>query len=317
MCCILSFTLKTKCGLLRSFVLFSNVFYFFSKGPFCNGQADFERDRQGLLYNLNQLSHAVAEKKVQDRYDGRNFDRDRSDRQSTHWRQESKREAVNSFERHPGLDLQGQGIILKTRARTSHNENWHSHNFFFCFWVFEKSWDIQVSKSDSRLFDDFFDGFHVSTPAGSAHRYGPKDRTSPDRSDRAERSARMRKALEKTAAAGAWSGPRLEKFVRQTPGTMELRQVGVFRFRIGRWRFVKFRYLDRAFTRQELLTQESREASTTSTHAVNEASSCSRWIHLVDFEIVYGWPKSSLERRRHAGLLSLAAPDLSADAGTT
>lgn len=202
-------------------------------------------------------------------------------------------------------------------SRTSHNENWHSHNFFFCFWVFVKSWDIQVSKSDSRLFDDFFDGFHVSTPAGSAHRYGPKDRTSPDRSDRAERSARMRKALEKTAAAGAWSGPRLEKFVRQTPGTMELRQVGVFRFRIGRWRFVKFRYLDRAFTRQELLTQESREASTTSTHAVNEASSCSRWIHLVDFEIVYGWPKSSLERRRHAGLLSLAAPDLSADAGTT
>jgi len=73
----------------------------------------------------------------------------------------------------------------------------------------------------------------------------------------------MRKALEKTAAAGAWSGPRLEKFVRQTPGTMELRQVGVFRFRIGRWRFVKYRYLDRAFTRQELLTQESREASTT------------------------------------------------------
>jgi len=123
-------------------------------------QADFERDRQGLLYNLNQLSHAVAEKKVQDRYDGRNFDRDRGpDRQSTHWRQESKREAVNSFERHPG----------------------------------------------------------------SAHRYGPKDRTTPDRSDRAERSARMRKALEKTAAAGAWSGPRLEKFVRQTPGTMELR----------------------------------------------------------------------------------------------
>ena len=103
---ILSFTLKTKCGLLRSFVLFSNVFYFFSNGPFCNGQADFERDRQGLLYNLNQLSHAVAEKKVQDRYDGRNFDRDRGpDRQSTHWRQESKREAVNSFERHPGLDL--------------------------------------------------------------------------------------------------------------------------------------------------------------------------------------------------------------------
>lgn len=92
--CILSFTLKTKCGLLRSFVLFSNVFYFFSNGPFRNGQADFERDRQGLLYNLNQLSHAVA---------GRNFDRDRSDRQSTHWRQESKREAVNSFERHPGL----------------------------------------------------------------------------------------------------------------------------------------------------------------------------------------------------------------------
>ena len=71
---------------------------------FCSGQADFERDRQGLLYNLNQLSHAVAEKKVQDRYDGRNFERDRSDR-PTHWRQEPKRETVNSFERHPGLDL--------------------------------------------------------------------------------------------------------------------------------------------------------------------------------------------------------------------
>ncbi len=72
-----------------------------------------------------------------------------------------------------------------------------------------------------------FDG-SMSPLAGSAHRYGPKDRTTaPDRSDRAERSARMRKTLEKTAgAAGAWSGPRLEKFVRQTPGTMELRLVG-------------------------------------------------------------------------------------------
>ena len=34
-------------------------------------QADFERDRQGLLYNLNQLSHAVAKKKVQDRREER------------------------------------------------------------------------------------------------------------------------------------------------------------------------------------------------------------------------------------------------------
>lgn len=115
------------------------------------------------------------------------------------------------------------------------------------FFVFEFSLKAEISKSPSQTLDSLmiFDGFHVSTPAGSAHRYGPKDRTTPDRSDRAERSARMRKALEKTAAAGAWSGPRLEKFVRQTPGTMELRQVGVFRFRIGRWRFVKFRYLDR------------------------------------------------------------------------
>lgn len=153
---MLSFTLKTKCGLLRSFVLFSNVFYFFSNGPFCNGQADFERDRQGLLYNLNQLSHAVAEKKVQDRYDGRNFDRDRSDRPSTHWRQESKREAVNSFERHPGLDLQGQGIILKTR--TPGHLTMRTDTVTTFFFVFEFSffcWDIQVSKSDSRLFDDF------------------------------------------------------------------------------------------------------------------------------------------------------------------
>ena len=151
MCCILSFTLKTKCGLLRSFVLFSNVFYFFSNGPFCS-QADFERDRQGLLYNLNQLSHAVAEKKVQDRYDGRNFDRDRSDRQSTHWRQESKREAVNSFER-PGLDLH-VGNLFEENAGQDISQ-WELTQSQLFFWVFVKSWDIQVSKSDSRLFDDF------------------------------------------------------------------------------------------------------------------------------------------------------------------
>jgi len=58
--------------------------------PGSNGilrQADFERDRQGLLYNLNQLSHAVAEKKVQDRYDNR----DRGDKGG--YRQKGNREA--------------------------------------------------------------------------------------------------------------------------------------------------------------------------------------------------------------------------------
>ena len=60
-------------------------------------QADFERDRQGLLYNLNQLSHAVAEKKVQDRYDNR----DRGDKGG--YRQKGNREA-------PERNYSGQGF---------------------------------------------------------------------------------------------------------------------------------------------------------------------------------------------------------------
>lgn len=128
-------------------------------------QADFERDRQGLLYNLNQLSHAVAEKKVQDRYDNR----DRGDKGG--YRQKGNREASER-------NYSGQGF-----------------------------------------------------PGGKEHRFGVKERKSsmvskPRRDDVAPPpEARPRRAPPAAvmSAVGTWSGARLEKFVRQTPGAMELR----------------------------------------------------------------------------------------------
>jgi len=125
-------------------------------------QADFERDRQGLLYNLNQLSHAVAEKKVQDRYDHR-------DREKGGYRQKGNREASER-------NYSGQGF-----------------------------------------------------PGGKEHRFGVKERKSstvskPRREDVAPvAELRPRRAPPAAVSAGTWSGARLEKFVRQTPGAMELR----------------------------------------------------------------------------------------------
>eukprot|EP00435_Cladocopium_sp_Y103_P030839 s3829_g7.t1 len=126
-------------------------------------QADFERDRQGLLYNLNQLSHAVAEKKVQDRYDNRGD-------KGGYRREKGNREASER-------NYSGQGF-----------------------------------------------------PGGKEHRFGVERKSSmvskPRRDDVAPPpDVRPRRAPPAAgmSAVGAWSGARLEKFVRQTPGAMELR----------------------------------------------------------------------------------------------
>ena len=277
MCCIWSFTLKTKCGPLRSFVLFSNERSVAFWDPLFCSQTSFTSFWM-VLFAMVRQTLSVIDKVY-----------------STTWisfltqLRRRRCKTVTMAATLIGIDLI---VNQRTGVRNQRGRLWiplsgiqdwisgpgnhfeentkdisqwepHKHNVCLSFLLRYPSLQVRLRQ----LFDDFrrLQDLPIAT--------GPKDRTTPDRSDRAERSARMRKALEKTAgAAGAWSGPRLEKFVRQTPGTMELRQVGVFRFRIGRWRFVKGGYLNRAFRRQVLLTQESREACSLRPHHAADGS---------------------------------------------
>ncbi|CAE7633160.1 unnamed protein product [Symbiodinium sp. CCMP2456] len=153
-------------------------------------QAEFERDRQGLLYNLNQLSHVVAtERKGQTQLPGRG-------------REDMAEEELAVLRPTPhGSDR----VLLRlcSEASVMGSE---------AFWADEGTQHSGTScKAEGRR-----EG--ATTSRSRLH----KEPAAPATGDRRDRPPAVWRPP--PSSGTLWSGDRFEKFARQTPGAFELRE---------------------------------------------------------------------------------------------